>query len=152
MAKASEAIIFGFNVEPSVLAKKHAEEEGVSIRTYSIIYEILDDINNIISGLYKVELEDVQEAVVEVRELFKFSKVGIIAGSYVLEGKIDRNCQVKVIRKGEELLITKIESLKRFKEDVKDVSEGFECGIVLKDNFKLEVGDRLEAFKVKEVK
>jgi len=152
LAKASNAIIFGFNVEPNSSVKKIADNEKIVIRTYSIIYEILDDINNVILGLFKVEYEDVFQAKVEIRELFKFSKVGTIAGCYVLEGKIDKSCNCKVMREGQEVFSGTIESLKRFKEDVKEVGEGFECGIVLNENFKLQIGDQIHAFKVKEVK
>ena len=152
LAKASQGVVFGFNVEPTSDAKKCAEKEKVSVKTYSIIYEILEDIQRVIKGLYKPEFEETEKATIEVRELFKFSKVGVIAGCYVDTGTIDRNCLVRVMRQKQVVFEGEVESLKRFKEDVKEVSHGFECGIVLKGNEPLQVGDHLIAYKVEQKK
>ena len=152
LAKASEGVIFGFNSDASNEAKKLATTEKVTIKSYNIIYEILDDIQKVIQGLYKVEYVDVEKAQLEVRQLFSFSKVGTIAGCHVSSGKIDRNCMVRVIRNKEEVFEGKIKSLKRFEEDVKEVAQGFECGVVLEDFKDIREGDTLFAFKVEEVK
>ncbi len=152
LAKASAGIVFGFNSEASTDAKKIAEAEKVTIRTYSIIYEILDDIKRVIQGLYKPEFEEVELGTVEVRDIFKFSKIGSIAGCYVKSGKVDRNSKIKVMRNKEEIFNGELESLKRFKEDVKEVLEGFECGIVLKNMKDIKVDDILVVYKIQEVK
>ena len=149
LAKASNGIVFGFNSDANNEAKKVAEAEKIIVKSYSIIYEILDNIERVIKGLYKPEFEEIEMAQLEVRQLFKFSKVGIIAGCYVTSGKIDRNCKVKVLRGKNEEYNGDIDSLKRFKEDVKEVSHGFECGVVLPtDNIK--EGDIIYAYKIQE--
>ena len=152
LAKASSALILGFGVKVSSEAKSLAEEDAVEIKTYSIIYEIIDDIERVIKGLYKQEFEEVETAQIEVRQLFKFSKVGVIAGSYVTEGKVRSNARVKVMRDGKEIAVSLIQSLKRFKEDVKEVASGFECGIVLDSLDLLKEGDHLIAFELQEKK
>jgi translation initiation factor IF-2 len=152
LAKASNGIIFGFNAEPSNEASRCAEKEKVTIKTYSIIYNILDDIQNVIKGLYKIEYEEVEESRVVIREIFKFSKIGKIAGCHVQKGKISRNDKVRVIRKGDQIFDGDLDSLKRFKEDVKEVAEGFECGVVLKGMNDLEIDDVLISYKIKEKK
>ena len=111
---------------------------------------MLDDIEKVIKGLYRTEFEEVEIAKIELRQLFKFSKVGSIAGCYITEGKIDRNSKIKVIRNNNEIAVSDIESLKRFKEDVKEVSSGFECGIVLESFNDLQEGDHLIGFKLQE--
>lgn len=151
LAKASNGIVFGFNSDANNEAKKVAEAEKIIVKSYSIIYEILDNIERVIKGLYKPEFEEIEMAQLEVRQLFKFSKVGIIAGCYVTSGKIDRNCKVKVLRGNNEEYNGDIDSLKRFKEDVKEISHGFECGVVLStDNIK--EGDIIYAYKIQEKK
>ena len=152
LAKASDGIIFGFNTSASNEAKKCAEAEEITIKSYKIIYEILEDIERVIQGLYKPEFIEVELGEAEVRQLFKFSKIGIIAGSYILKGRITQKASIRVLRDKEVILETKISSLKRFKEDVKEVKEGFECGIVIEDNVDIREGDILSAFVIEEKK
>lgn len=152
LAKASDGIVFGFNSEATNEAQKIADAEGVTVKTYSIIYEILDDIKRVIQGLYKPEFEEIELGTIEVRDIFKFSKIGSIAGCYVKSGKVDRNSKIKLIRNKEEIFDGELESLKRFKDDVKEVLEGFECGIVLKNMSDVKVDDLLIAYKIEEVK
>ncbi len=146
LAIASQALVICFNVGVNAEARRLADSEAVSIRHYRIIYEILDDINKSIKGLYTPEYEEVKTGVIEVRQLFKFSKVGVIAGSYVTEGKVQRNSIATVTRNGQEIYKGKIESLKRFKDDVKEVTYGFECGVVLDDFSSLQEGDIITAY------
>ncbi len=150
LAIASQALVICFNVGVNAEARRLADSEAVSIRHYRIIYEILDDINKSIKGLYTPEYEEVKTGVIEVRQLFKFSKVGVIAGSYVTEGKVQRNSIATVTRNGQEIYKGKIESLKRFKDDVKEVTYGFECGVVLDDFSSLQEGDIITAFVTQE--
>ena len=152
LAKASDGIIFGFNAEPSSEAAQCAQKEKVTIKTYSIIYNILDDIQNVIKGLYKIEYEEIEESQIQIREIFKFSKIGKIAGCYVTKGKVERNHKIRVIRNGDEIFSGDIDSLKRFKEDVKEVGEGFECGIVIKGMSDLQVDDQIVSYVIKEKK
>jgi len=152
LAKASDGVVFGFNTDMPPAIKHMAENEGVIVKSYSIIYEMLDDIEKIIKGLFKTEYVEVELAELEVRQLFKFSKVGSIAGSYVLKGKIDRNCSIRVFRGKEQIFEGKLASLKRFKDDVKEVQEGFECGVVAEKFDDLQEGDKIIAYKVEEKK
>tara|TARA_Y100001970_G_C14255751_1_gene875244 strand:- start:5156 stop:7129 length:1974 start_codon:yes stop_codon:yes gene_type:complete len=152
LAKASDGIIFGFNAEPSSEATQCAQKEKVTIKTYSIIYHILDDIQNVITGLYKTEFEEIEQSQILIREIFKFSKIGKIAGCHITKGKVERNHKIRVIREGNEIFSGEIESLKRFKEDVKEVAEGYECGIVLKGMNDLQVDDIIISFQIKEKK
>jgi translation initiation factor IF-2 len=152
LAVASSAIVVAFHVATRNEAAKLASEEGVEVKSYEIIYEIVDDIKKSILGLFKPEYEEVETARIEVRQLFKFSKVGVIAGSYVLSGKAVRNSLAYVLRDGKEIYRGKLESLKRFKEDVKDVATGFECGIVLEDFSDLQEGDVIVCFAMQEKK
>ena len=151
LAKASQGIIFAFNTLTTNEAKKLAAHEEVSVKSYKIIYEILDDIKNVIQGLYKPEYEEVELATLEVRQIFTFSKVGLIAGCYVTTGKVDRQCTINLFR-GEDLITTApILSLKRFKDDVKEVSKGYECGVVIEKGTDIKEGDKLVAFKVQRI-
>ncbi len=150
LAKASNAIIFGFGVSINLEAQKVADEENVQVRTYRIIYEIIEDIEKAIDGLFAPEFEDVETATVEVRQLFSFSKVGSIAGCYVTEGKITRSDHIRVLRANEEIFKGKLDSLKRFKDDVKEVASGFECGIVVDDFDGIKEGDIIKSFVVRE--
>ncbi len=152
LAKASAALIIGFGVSISSEAKAIAKEGKVEIKLYSIIYEMLEDIEKAIKGLYRQEFEDVEIGQVEVRQLFKFSKVGAIAGSYVTEGKVKRNASVKVLREGKEIAQSSITSLKRFQDDIKEVNSGFECGIVLESFNTLKEKDILIVFEKLEKK
>lgn len=147
---ASNAIIIGFSVGVSAEAKRLSESEKVQIKHYSIIYEILDDIEKAINGLYVPEFEEIETGSIEVRQLFKFSKVGSIAGSYVTDGIVQRSSIVRVFRGKEELHEGKISTLKRFKDDVKEVKAGYECGIVLESFNDLAEGDIIKAYKLQE--
>jgi translation initiation factor IF-2 len=147
LAKASSALILGFGVTVSSELQSLAQDSNVEIKVYNIIYEMLDDIERAIKGLYRQEFEDLEVGQIEVRQLFKFSKVGAIAGSYVKDGKVTRKSSIKVMRNGKELANTTIHSLKRFQEDVKQVESGFECGIVLEGFNDLQKDDLLLVFE-----
>jgi len=149
LARASSALVFGFHLTITPEAQKLAEAEGIEFKLYEIIYEIVDDIQKVIVGLFKPEYEEVEMGRVEVRELFKFSKVGTIAGCYVQSGKITRTAQVRVFRGKKEVFNGKLQSLKRFSEDTKEVGTNFECGVVLDGFATLEVGDILVPYEIK---
>jgi len=151
LARASSAIIVGFGITINGEAQLLAESEGVEIKMYSIIYQILDDLNRAVQGLLKPVFEEVEHGRAEVRQLFRFSKVGTIAGSYVLSGKIFRTSQVRVIRNKQVVHEGKLGSLKRFQEDVKEVATGFECGIVVED-WDVAVGDVIFCYTIQEKK
>ncbi len=152
LAAASQAIVIGFNVRPNAAAKTVAGLEGVDVRTYSVIYKVTEDVKAALLGLLKptyVE-EDLGEA--EIREVFKASKLGNIAGCYVTRGKINRGVQVRLVREGTIVWTGRLASLKRFKEDVREVEEGYECGVLLEDFSDIKEGDVLEFYETKEVK
>ena len=152
LASASNAIIVGFQVRPSLGARKLAEKEQIEIRTYSIIYQAIEEIKAAIEGMLSPEIEEKITCNIEIRDVFKISKVGTVAGCYVLDGKVTRNTRIRVIRDGIVVHTGKLGSLKRFKDDVKDVSAGFECGLNI-DNFNdIRVGDIIEGFEEVEVK
>ncbi|TXB61864.1 translation initiation factor IF-2 [Phaeodactylibacter luteus] len=158
LASASDAIIIGFQVRPSLGARKLAEREGVEINTYSIIYEAIEEIRSAIEGMLEPTKEEKIVAQVEVREVFKISKVGTVAGCYVQEGKITRNTLVRVIRDGIVIYPTKegqtaeLSSLKRFKDDVREVKAGFECGLSVNNYNDIKVGDTIEGYEIVEIK
>ncbi|MDO5036425.1 MAG: translation initiation factor IF-2 [Porphyromonas sp.] len=152
LASASNAIIIGFQVRPAQGARRLAEEEGVEIRLYSIIYDALDDITTAMEGMLSPELRERVTASVEVRETFKVSRVGTIAGCYVKEGKISRTDSVRVIRDGIVKHTGKLASLRRFQDDVKEVGAGYECGLNIEGFNDVLVGDQIEAFETIEVK
>jgi translation initiation factor IF-2 len=152
LAKASGAIILGFHVRPDTNARAAAEREQVDIRTYRIIYEAVDDVRNALEGLLKPEEREIVLGEAEVLQLFKVSKVGTIAGCTVRSGVIQRTAKVRVIRDGSSVYTGNISSLKRFKDDVREVREGLECGIGVENYNDLKVGDRIEAFRMEEVK
>ncbi len=158
LASASDAIIIGFQVRPSGLARKLAEREGVEIKMYSIIYEAIEEIKAAIEGMLEPTKEEKIVAQVEVRQVFKVSKVGTVAGCYVQEGKISRNTGIRIVRDGivvfpvREGAAGKISSLKRLKDDVKEVREGLECGIALENFNDIRVGDIIEGFEITEVR
>jgi len=158
LASASDAIIIGFQVRPSLNAKKLAEREGVEIKTYSIIYEAINELRSAIEGMLEPTKEESVLGLVEIREVFKISKLGTIAGCYVQEGKITRNANIRVIREGiviypiKETTTGKIASLRRFKDDVKEVKAGFECGLNVENFNDIRVGDIIEAYEIIEVK
>jgi translation initiation factor IF-2 len=152
LARASEALVIGFHLTITPEAQKLAESEGVEYKLYNIIYEIVDDIQKVVDGLFKPVFEEVEMGRIEVRELYKFSKVGTIAGCYVQSGKVLRNVQARVMRGKKEIFKGKILSLKRFSEDVKEVAANFECGIVLEGFSECEKGDMIIPFELKQKK
>ncbi len=158
LASASDAIIIGFQVRPSIGARRLAEQEGVEIKTYSIIYEAIEEIKLAIEGLLEPTEEEKILGQVEVRQTYKISKVGTIAGCFVLEGKVNRNANIRLVREGIVVYPTKagvngeISSLKRFKEDVKEVKAGTECGISIKNFNDIKVGDMIEVYEIEHVK
>ncbi|MFZ1254757.1 MAG: translation initiation factor IF-2, partial [Saprospiraceae bacterium] len=158
LASASDAIIIGFQVRPSTSARQLAEKEGVEIKLYSIIYEAIDEIKAAMEGMLEPTKVEKIVAQVEVREVFKISKIGTIAGGIVIDGKISRNNPIRVIRNGivvypnREGAMAELASLKRFKDDVKDVKENMECGISIKNFNDIKVGDIIEAVEIVEVK
>ncbi len=151
LASASEAIIIGFNVRPPVKVKELAEKEHVDIRFYDVIYHALDDIRKAMVGLLEPEFEEAVIGSAEVRETFQVPKVGTIAGCYVIDGKVERNAKVRVLRDGVVIYTGQMSSLKRFKDDAKEVASGYECGIGIENFNDIKVGDVLEAFIMEEV-
>lgn len=151
LASASNAIIIGYNIRPEANARKLAEKERVDIRLYRVIYEIIDDVKAAINGLLEPKYEEIILGQGEIRQVFKISRVGTVAGTYVLEGKISRNANIRVIRDGVVIYEGRIESLKRFKDDAKEVGTGFECGILLENFNDLKEGDILEAYEMRKV-
>jgi translation initiation factor IF-2 len=151
LASASEAVILGFNVRPVGDARHVAEREAIEIRTYAVIYKAIDDLRAAMQGL--LEPREVEETLghVEVRQIFRASRVGTIAGSYVTEGKITRGSKVRVVRDGTVIYDTTIASLRRFNEDVREVSAGYECGIVLENFADVKEGDVFEAYHTRQV-
>ncbi len=152
LASASDAIIIGFQVRPSTGARKLAEQEQIDIRLYSIIYDAIEELKAAMEGMLAPKFEEKIVANVEIRETFKISKVGTIAGCMVLEGKISRNHDIRVIRDGVVVFTGKLASLKRYKDDVKEVSAGYECGLNIQNFNDIKVGDIVEAYEQVEVK
>ncbi len=152
LAAASGAVIIGFRVRPNLNARRLAEKEQVDIRTYNIIYDAIGNVRQALEGLLAPDTKEEITATVDVREVFKVPKVGNIAGCYVQDGKITRNNRVRLIRDGIQIFEGTISSLKRFKEDVREVESGFECGIGLEGFNDIKVGDTIEAFKIVETK
>ena len=151
LADASNAIIIGFGVRPDAKARTAAEREGVEIRTYSVIYKAIEDIDAARIGMLKPTEEEVQTGVAEVRDTFKVPKVGIAAGCMIAEGEVSRDDQVRLVRDGIVVYEGKIASLRRYKDDVKSVKAGFECGIGLENFQDIHPGDQIEAFRIEEV-
>lgn len=152
LAQASEAIIVGFHVRPLADARQLAEREGVEIRTYKIIYAAIDDIRAAMLGMLEPEKKEVTIGRAEVRQVFSIPKQGLIAGSFVTEGKVVRGALVRVIRDNREIFSSDVVSLRRFKEDVREVAAGYECGIGIRDINDLQAGDQLEFYVMEEVK
>ena len=152
LATASDAIIIGFQVRPSVTARKLAELEGIDVKLYSIIYQAIEELEDAMEGMLKPKIEEKVVANVEVRESFKISKVGTVAGCYVLDGTVARNSKIRIVREGIIVWSGELAALKRFKDDVKEVKFGFECGLSLKNHHDVRVGDVLEAYEEFEVK
>ena len=152
LAKASGAIVLGFHVRPDSNARAAAEREQVDVRTYRIIYEAVEDVRNALEGLLKPEERETVLGEAEVLQLFKVSKVGTIAGCMVRSGTIQRTAKARVIRDGTVVYTGALSSLKRFKDDVREVREGLECGIGIENFNDLKVGDRIESFRMEEIK
>lgn len=150
LAEASNAIIIGFNVRPDVDASKSAEIAGVEMRMYRVIYDCIEEVKSAMKGMLAPKTREVQLGRVEARQIYKISNVGTIAGSYVLEGKITRNCLVRLVRDGIVITEDKISSLKRFKDDAKEVVQGYECGIGLEKFNDIKVGDIFETYIIEE--
>ncbi|MCR5646392.1 MAG: translation initiation factor IF-2 [Bacteroidales bacterium] len=151
LASASNAVIVGFNVRPTVQARKLAEQEKIDIRIYSIIYTAIEEIKAAIEGMLSPEIEEVVTCNLEIRETFKISKVGTIAGCMVLDGKITRNTKIRIIRDGIVIYTGTLGSLKRFKDDVKEVPAGMDCGLNIENFNDIKVGDIIEGYTEKEV-
>ena len=147
LASASDAIIIGFQVRPSLTARKLAEKEKIDIRLYSIIYDTINSIKDAIEGMHEPEMVEKILGNVEIRNVFKLTKAGIVAGSYVLDGVVIRNSKVRLIRDGIVIYTGVLDSLKRFKEDVKDVQKGYECGLTIQNFNDIKVGDIVEVFE-----
>ncbi len=152
LASASNAIIIGFNVRPGTNARKISEKENIEIRTYRVIYRAIEDVRDAMEGLLDPDYKEVIIGEVEVRDTFKVPKVGMIAGAYVTEGKVTRNAELRLLRDGKIIHEGDISSLKRFKNDVKEVKEGYECGVGIEDYNDLKVGDVMEVYEYEEVK
>jgi translation initiation factor IF-2 len=151
LASASNAIIIGFNIRPDATIARKAEAEGVDIRLYEVIYNVIDDVKAAIAGMLKPQTREVVIGEVEVRKLFKVSKVGTIAGAYVRSGRITRDSGVRVLRDSVVVYEGKLASLKRFKDDVREVAEGYECGLSIENFNDIKEGDIIEAFTTEQV-
>lgn len=152
LASASDGIIIGFQVRPTAGARKLAETESIDIRLFSVIYDAVDEVHDALEGMLSPEISEQMKAMVTVREVFKVSKVGTIAGCYVTEGKLNRNNPIRVIRDGVVIYDGEVDSLKRFKDDVKEVQAGYECGVSIKNFNDLKVGDEFESYEIVEEK
>ena len=151
LAGASNAIIIGFNVRPDALAKSTAEREGVEVKLYRVIYDAINDVENAMKGMLEPVYEEQVTGHVEVRQIFKASGIGNIAGSYVLDGIVERGSKARITREGKQIFDGEIASLKRFKDDVKSVKAGYECGLVFEDFNEIAEGDQVEVYKMVEV-
>ena len=152
LASASDAIIIGFQVRPAAAARKLAENEGIQIRMYSVIYQAIEEMKEAMEGLLSAKIEEQIVGTAEIRETFKISKIGTVAGCFVTDGKILRSSNVRIIRDGVVVYTGLLGSLKRFKDDVKEVAKGFECGLNIEKFNDLKVGDVVEAYEEVEVK
>ena len=151
LAEASNAIIIGFNVRPDAVARNIAEESGVDMRMYRVIYDAIEEIESAIKGMLAPKFREVVIGRVEVRSTFKISSVGTIAGCYVQEGKVTRTAQIRVVRDGIVICEDKIDSLRRFKDDVKEVASGYECGLVFEKFNDIAELDQVELYVMEEV-
>jgi translation initiation factor IF-2 len=151
LALASKAVIIGFNTRADAAARKLAEHSGVDVRYYNVIYEAVDDVKAALSGMLAPERKENTLGLLEVRQIFKISKVGTVAGCYVSEGLVRRNARVRVLRDNVVIHDGELESLKRFKDDVREVKAGFECGLSLKGFDDIRAGDQIEVYEVVEV-
>jgi translation initiation factor IF-2 len=151
LASASNAIVIGFNVRPDVNAKRAAEQEKVDVRLHSIIYKVIEEIEAAMKGMLDPEFKEKVIGQAEIRQTFKVSKVGTIAGSYVTDGKITRDSGIRLIRNGVVIFEGNIDALKRFKDDAKEVAQGYECGITIKNFNDVKEGDIIEAYVMEEI-
>ena len=151
LASASNAMVVGFNVRPNAEARALADREGVEIRTYRVIYQLTDDIEQALVGMLKPVRTEETIGEVEVRQLFRVSRLGTIAGSYVTQGVVRRGARARVVRDGTVIHETSVAQLKRFKDDVREVAEGFECGILLEGFNDVKEGDILEVYETRQV-
>ncbi|HYV17191.1 MAG TPA: translation initiation factor IF-2 [Conexibacter sp.] len=151
LAAASDAVVLAFNVRPVGDARQVADREGVEIRSYAVIYRAIEELRAAMEGMLEPEEVEDQTATVEVRQIFRASKIGVIAGSYITDGKLTRGAKVRLVRDGTVVYDGEVASLKRFNEDVREVASGFECGIVLKDFADVKEGDMLEAYATRKV-
>lgn len=152
LAIASDAIIVGFQVRPSSNAKKMAEQDQIEIRHYSVIYQAIEEIKDAMTGMLAPTIEEIITGNIEIREVFKISRIGTIAGCYVTDGYVKRNNKIRVVRDGIVLYTGEIDSLKRYKDDVQEVRNGYECGLSIKNYNDIEIGDIIESFELREVK
>lgn len=152
LAGTSDAIIIGFNVRPSTAVTAMAERDNIQIRTYRVIYDILDDVENAMKGMLDPEFKEVVLGTVEIRNTFKVPGVGIVGGAYVTDGKVMRNAQIRLVRDGIVIHEGKISSLKRFKDDAREVAQGYECGIGIENYNDIKEGDIIECFQMEEIK
>ena len=150
LAQASNAIIIGFNVRPDQNVREDIDKDEVEIRLYRIIYDAIEDVKQAMKGMLTPKTREVELGRAEVRQVYKITNVGTVAGCYVLEGKVARNAFIRVVRDGIVLSEDKIDSLKRFKDDAKDVAQGFECGIGLEKFNDIKEGDIFESFIIEE--
>jgi translation initiation factor IF-2 len=152
LAGTSGAIIIGFNVRPSAAVTSIAERDSIQIRSYRVIYDIIDDVENAMKGMLDPEFKEVVLGTVEIRTTFKVPGVGIIGGAYVTNGKVVRNAEVRLVRDGIVIHEGKISSLKRFKDDAREVNQGYECGIGIENYNDIKEGDIIECFQMEEIK
>jgi translation initiation factor IF-2 len=151
LATSAGAVVIGFHVRPTAEARQVAGREGVDIKLYSIIYEAVEDVRAALEGMLAPEEKEVLLGVAEVRQLFKVPRVGTIAGCYVTEGIIDRKGRVRVVRESVQVYEGELGSLKRFKDDVREVREGFECGLNVEGFNDIKVGDHIECYRIESV-
>ena len=151
LAAASDAIIIGFQVRPSVAARRAAERDGVEIRLYSVIYQAIEEVKDAMAGMLAPEIKEEIVGAAEVLQTYKISKVGTIAGCMVREGKIKRACKIRLIRDGIVIYTGDLGSLKRFKDDVKEVASGYDCGLNIAGYNDIKEGDIIEGFEEVEV-
>ena len=151
LASASKAIIYGFNVRPDANVRRKADEEGVEIRLHQVIYKMVEEIEAAMKGMLAPEMEEVVTGQAEIRHIYKVSKVGNIAGCYVTDGSIKRDCGIRLIREGIIVYEGKLASLKRFKDDAKEVNQGYECGLTIENYNDIKEGDIVEGYVMQEV-
>ena len=151
LAGTSDSIIIGFNVRPSAAVSSQAERDGIQIRTYNVIYNIIDDVENAMKGMLDPEFKEVVLGRVEIRTTFKVPGVGIVGGAYVTDGKVVRNESIRLVRDGIVIHEGKISSLKRFKDDAREVNQGYECGIGIENYNDIKEGDVIECYTMEEI-